>query len=256
MENGVGFMGVSELEVLRFLLENQGASLRDISGALGVNVSVVRGILYRLRNKGLVERLDNKYFVTMAGRKILEATSGRAEAREQPGSGESESVVLEPSETPTVEPAVKPSLKQGGEEHAVAGLEGVLDRVLLLEKKVGELEKKLAELAREVEGLRKSVEAVLKRRENVEKRLPKPVMTWSEAEKELGDPRSLVYAGKAVMIGSLLVDPVFYRRFKSRFPLPLRDVEKLDPLEKQLLEELRREGRAYLHAGREYRLVE
>ncbi len=114
--------------------------------------------------------------------------------------------------------------------------------------KIGSLEKKQAKQI----GIRAEVKTKPKKREG----LPEPIMHFEEARRTIGlQLDTLIRSGQVVVVGSLVVDSEFYEEFKKRFPMSIRDAEKLPYMEKRLLEEMNREAIVIIRAGKYYDLV-
>ncbi|MEZ0393752.1 MAG: helix-turn-helix domain-containing protein [Desulfurococcaceae archaeon] len=126
----------------------------------------------------------------------------------------------------------------------------------------------LEEVRREIRELRERVEALERRLEKVEAAvlrgrqerrgaaLPRPVMSAAEALQALGHKlEEALASGRAVRVGSLVVEGSFFEEFCRRFPMGVEEAERLKGPERLLLEEMRREGMVILQAGRELRLV-
>ena len=61
--------------------------------------------------------------------------------------------------------------------------------------------------------------------------------------------------GRIEIIGSIVVDKEFYEEFKKKFPIPIKEAENLSPLEKMLLNEMIKDARVIIHAGKHYKLI-
>lgn len=249
-------------KVLIFLYENPGSSIKDVSQALGISLATIRGIVYRLKNSGYIDKAGGGYVLTDKGEwfvsNILSKDRGKprpsrvsekAEARVEADSEKTESISSEIAST---------------EEEAVRGtrdeeLKSLVDRVISLEKEVRSIRSALNRLSRELEELKKEVITKEQRAEKSshENSLPKPVMNFREAVDVLGYSsfEELRLEGKIEIVGSLVVDKEFYEEFKKKFPIPLSEVGKLSTAERRLLEEMIRDARVIVRAGREYRLA-
>ncbi len=235
--------------ILEFLRENPGASIKDIAGYLGVSVNLARAVVYRLRSSGLVEKVGNTYILTPLGERIFSREKSRVKEK-----------LAAKTEVQAKVEGAKPQeyVKEAsrGEEEArrieEASTEDFRGLIEKLESKLKLIEREVAEVKRELEVLKRMTSV----KKKVEAKLSKPVMSFIEAEKEFGpEVKSLVYTGKAVVIGSLIVDKEFYEEFKRRFPIKKSEVNNLSIHERMLLEELVRTGQAYLYCGREYRII-
>ncbi len=242
------------IKVLKTLNEYPGASIKDVAQRLGISVGLARAVIYRLKSRGFIEKTGYGYVVTGVGEKILSKHMG-SKAREEVVEVKQKQLPIR--ETRVEQPIVKEERKSSGGVDASA----MLEKVRALEKTITSLEETLTSIKRELESVKKVLEESLKREESGRKRkrvlrLPKPVMTIPEAQSVLGeDVRSIIYSGRAVAVGSLIVDIDYYNEFLSRFPISVKDAEKMSDQDRMLLEELKNEGRVYLYGGKEYRLV-
>ena len=213
--------------VLAFIRDNPGVTPREIADALGMPLWEVRRIIYRLREEGYVVRSSKGYVARVA-----------------------------PPSTYGI------TLKGAEENYAV------------LTNEVNELRRELQDLKARVEKLEEQIRELLiglQRRRgqpSIEKggkggdRLIAEVkeigiVPISRARAIASSPlETYVARGDVAIVGQYVVDPEFLERFRKKFPLPVTMARKLSSGEKMLLDELMREGRVYLYAGREYRLVE
>ncbi len=226
--------------VLAYLKENPGSNPRKIADALGLSLTKVRVALLRLRDRGQVVRTSRGY-VAVAQPRDLEAYQVRG-----------------------------PPVSQAGIKAAEASsrLDALEKRMSVLEARLDALEERLGMVADELEklrealrrrggedpGLRRTRPRVRELRELLEER---KVIPLDEARRH-AISRSLkdyLDSGEAVVLGGLVVEKRFYDEFRSRFPIPVGEVSRLTREEKMLLEAMVSEGLAYLHAGREYRLI-
>ncbi len=251
------------IKVLKYLMENPGATIKDIAQGLSISLGLARAVIYRLKNKGFIEKTGYGYILTSIGEKIVEKQLKRTkEEREEVQQrmvkeeeiGERR-VVEKTSKTPTTTIETTKTLGYTSTE-----MESLVERVRTIEKTIAGIEETIASLKKELAIIKKALEEKLReKKKSVKKhvsRLPKPIMSIIEAQNILGDEaRMLVYSGKAVAVGSLLVDIDYYREFLSKFPISVKEAEKMSEQEKLLLEELKNEGRVYLYCGKEYRLV-
>lgn len=213
--------------VLAFIRDNPGVTPREIADALGMPLREVRRIIYRLREEGYVVRSSKGYV-----------------ARVSP-------------------PSTYGITLKGTEEGYAA-----------LSNEVGELRRELEELKARVERIEEQIRGLLmglqsgRRKAGSDKSAKggdrlivevkeTGIVPASRAMAIAPSPlETYVARGDVVIVGRYVVDPEFLERFKRRFPLPVTMAKKLSSGERLLLDELMREGRVYLHAGREYRLVE
>ncbi len=213
--------------VLAFIRDNPGVTPREIADALGMPLWEVRRIIYRLREEGYVVRSSKGYVARVAPPSTYGIT-----------------------------------------------LKGAEEGYAMLNNEVSELRRELEELMARVEKLEEQVRELLmglqsrRMQTSVDKgakggdRLIAEVkeigiVPVSRARAIASSPlETYVVRGDVVIVGQYVVDPGFLERFKRKFPLPVTMARKLSSGEKMLLDELMREGRVYLYAGREYRLVE
>ena len=246
-------MSIEEL-VFDFLKENPGSNPREIAEALGVGYNRVRVALYRLRERGLVIRTEKGYTVAYrALRRMKRGDKGRP-----------------------VEKVESNDLERLSEE------------VNKLSKKVSTIEKRISEILNLIENIRIEI----KNLEIVEKRLNKEVelaksrinklweylgklklksyekdeflsllsaekvLSVSKAKNIINKPlEEYISEDKVILVSSYVVDKEFYSEFKKLFPLPADKVKNLDEKSKVLLRAMVDEGLAYLHKGKEYRLI-
>ncbi len=246
------------MKVLKFLNEYPGATIKDVAQGLNISTGLARAILYRLKNRGFIEKAGQGYVLTVSGEKLL----GKQAKTESPTIEKEESHKQEniPSETPVFLQKSREQIEQPTMEYPE--LNELLSKVNKIEKDIANLEQVINALKKELSIIKKEVEDRLSRVKATRvkgkrpDRLPKPIMSFIEAQQVLGDDiRIMIYTGKAIPIGSLVVDSDYYNEFISRFPLSRKEADKLSEQEKILLEELKKEGRVYLYAGKEYRLV-
>lgn len=226
--------------VLAYLKKNPGSNPRKIADALGLSLTRVRIALLRLRDRGQVVRTSRGY-VAVAQPRDLEAYQVRGPPASQAGIRAAE---------------------------ASSRLDALEKRMSVLEARLDALEEKLGMLAKELEKLGETLKrgggrgprirgARPRVRELGEVLEERKVIRLDEARR-YAVSRSLkdyLDSGEAVFLGGLIVGKDFYDEFRSRFPVPVGEVSRLSREEKMLLEAMVSEGLAYLHAGREYRLV-
>ena len=236
-------------KIIEFLYNNPGASIKDVAQGLGISLNLARAILYRLKSKGIVGKSAYGYVLTDIGesiaKKIIAKFSEEAGGKEYIDKG----VIETRREFKAVEGSVK---------EAYGDLAELENRLRNLEEKIASLDRLLSNLKKELRNLRMALDEAKKsstKRRKID-RLPKPIMSFMDARDLLGDNlHSLIYSGKVIVIGSLVVDSDYYNDFISRFPINRKEAEKLSDQEKLLLEQLKNEGKIYLYAGKEYRLV-
>ncbi len=263
------------LRILEFLREYNGATIKDISSTLGISMSLARTVIYRLRNNGYVEKVGKGYILTEKGEWFVNKFGESKTTEETKPEEKSEETLKDTEQSPTqpyiqssvktldkysekiVEPERRTEVSKPVNEDLLRTVE---KRIADIEKEIRMLENTLSNLKQELEKtkeeLRKAMLHGKREKKKDEKGLPKPIMPINEAMSVLGSSfNTLVYQGKIEVVGRLAVDREYYNEFIKKFPLPVRDAEKLSPMEKTLLEEMKRDARVILYAGKEYRLV-
>ncbi|MEM4748572.1 MAG: hypothetical protein QXJ64_10410 [Thermosphaera sp.] len=235
--------------ILEYLSTYPGASIKDVSKSTGLPQLIVRKILYRLKNDNYVEKSGKGYILTQKGQGLLNYISSKSlsQDRDQRKNSDVEPVKnhkeFEVSETPSGTEKVETPVERK------MFTNDLTSRVEALEKRLLRLEKEIEEVKKALSGLGEM------KRES--KPLSSPVMTYSDAQNLLGNLfERMLYEGRLIRVGRLIVDKAFFEEFKKKFPLKTSDIEKLSDAEKILLEEMRREALVILYAGRELRLVE
>ncbi|MET1160109.1 MAG: winged helix-turn-helix domain-containing protein [Thermoprotei archaeon] len=249
-------------KIMLFLYENPGASLKDISQYIGISVNTARTIIYRLRNNGFVDRAGNGYVLTSKGEWFVSNILLKKEESEKPETEESREEVqaaLESESSGASSEYIETASVEVEHKRAEQGdLRGLLDRVRKLENEVRKLYELLDKAMSEIKEIKEEL-ARQQRRETSEKPiegLPKPVMNIKEAMDQLGPVfEELRLSGRIEIVGNLVVDRNFYEEFKKKFPIPVSEADKLPPMEKMLLQEMIRDARVIVRAGREYRLA-
>lgn len=232
--------------ILEYLNTYPGSSIKDISNSTGLSPVIVRKILYKLKNDNYVEKSGNGYVLTERGSRLLEYIASKTiQHRESAEKAQESSAQLEKLTGERV--------KEGYEPLPESVSESIADETRL---RLDAIEKRLSRIEKEIEELRKALNYLIEpRRES--KMMPSPVLSFNDAQAVLGSLfERMLYEGKVVRIGKLIVERSFYDQFKKKFPLKTSDIEKLSDTEKILLEEMRREALVILYAGRELRLVE
>jgi predicted transcriptional regulator len=231
--------------ILEYLNMYPGSSVKDISDSTGLSPLIVRKILYKLKNDNYVEKSGNGYVLTERGSRLLEYISSKIpEHRETTDKAQQTIIRLE-------EP--KEDVKSREEHSNEASLKLVSDEI---QRRLGYIEKRLSRIEKEIEELRRAL-SYLSEPKRESKTLPSPVLSFNEAQTLLGSLfERMLYEGKIVRIGKLVVEKSFYEQFKRKFPLKISEVENLSDAEKILMEEMRKEALVILYAGRELRLVE
>ena len=248
-------------KILVYLSENPGATIKDLSQVFNVNPNTIRNMIYRLRNNGYVEKAGNGYVLTSKGEWFVSKILKKEEVSES-----QEQVVVEGTEKKAGEESVHvhrevvETPKKQEVKQVVSG-EDIVKRISELEKEIEAIKKVIEDISREISELkekigvgRKSVES--RDREKKVEGLPKPVMNVREAMDTLGPLfDQLRLEGRIEIIGSIVVDKEFYEEFKKKFPIPIKEAENLSPLEKMLLNEMIKDARVIIHAGKHYKLI-
>lgn len=218
--------------VLDYIISNPGAAVKEICRELGLSPRLVNKIIRRLKAFGYIEKVGSGYRassrrieLTNFSRSVEEAVSGDRVR----------------SERVEVERALSNELMEVGE------------RVKALESRVSELSRLVKSLHLELESVKKYLATY---RQSSNSKESKSVMEYVEASTLYGEKlQSLIYSGKLIKVGNIVVDAEFYRLFIGKFPIKLREVDELSNEERTLLEALKETGEVYLYAGKEYRLV-
>ncbi len=250
------------LRILEFLKEYSGATIKDIATTLGISMSLARTVVYRLRNNGYIEKAGKGYILTEKGEWFVNKFGEPREGSVEEVSIEAAYETVLPREQ-EVEAGVKAqeykTIYPKTSEESLTSLE---EKIRQIEKEIIRIEEQIAGLRQELNKIREELKKAKTRRdrgkknEKEEKSLPKPIMYINEAMNVLGSVfNTLVYQGRIEVVGRLAVDKKYYEEFIKKFPLSVREAEKLSPLEKTLLEEMKRDARVILYAGKEYRLV-
>jgi predicted transcriptional regulator len=232
--------------ILEYLNMYPGSSIKDISDSTGLSPLIVRKILYKLKNDNYVEKSGNGYILTERGSRLLEYISSKIPEHRETTDKAQQAIIKR--EEPTEE------IVKSREEHSnETSLKLMSDEI---QRRLDYIEKRLSRIEKEIEELRRALN-YLSEPKRESKTLPSPVISFNEAQTLLGSLfERMLYEGKIVRIGKLVVEKSFYEQFKRKFPLKISDVENLSDAEKILLEEMRKEALVILYAGRELRLVE
>jgi len=236
--------------ILKYLIENPGATPREIADNIGVSISTVRKILYKLRDRGLVRRGETGYIATKANIENIRQTENFATIATEE--------VQHNTRTYTQE-------KQNIIEHIdTMDYKQLYEMISKITKILNELSAKVNTLEKEVEELRK----ILRKQDISDKQVKakdklsliirnRKIMPINEILDYLSKPlEEYVNNGIIIVLGNHVIDKEFYENFKSKFPLRVDSIKELTNKEKTLLKLLIEEGLIYLHAGREYRLTE
>ncbi|MCD6195786.1 MAG: winged helix-turn-helix transcriptional regulator [Staphylothermus sp.] len=269
-------------KILEFIDEFPGATLKEIAEYLEISPALTRSLIYKLKNNGYIEKAGKGYVLTKKGEWFVQnilkkATRTSEETEKEVEKKTEEEKTIEKIEEKTVAHEInifkKPPKEEPIQQQAI---ESLMKRMNMLEEHLKTLESRLQELLEELENLKKQIslaktsgqlgiETQKTVKENLvqppprqkrQDKLPEPIMSIQEARHRLGTSLdTLIRTGKVEIIGNLVVDSEFYELFKKRFPLSIRDAEKLPPMEKRLLEEMNREAIVIIHAGKYYKLV-
>ncbi len=260
-------------KILEFFKENPGSGIKDLSQYLSISLGIARSIVYRLKNNGFLAKAGSGYILTSKGEWLLERML-EEDTHKQPKRKKETMIPRESLETMNTgvetgktnlnqhvtEPLKADSSRSIRVEAGNDTLREVIARIEYLEEKVKKLEESLESITRELRKLKAEtpiVKPAPKRKIEEKKILPQKIIYMNEARSILGSLfDKLVYQGKIVVIGGLVVDKAFYDEFISKFPLTIKEAEKLSPMEKRLLEEMKREAKVILRAGKRYEVIE
>ena len=260
-----------EEEIINYLKENPGANIREIAEALGLSYSIVRNILYRLRNSGIVSKSERGFYIlrdrtrytVSKGANIYTQTDNILTSLEQ-----LKSIVNDLAKR------VEYLESKHEDIHGdIAVLTSLRDIVNQLKNTVNKINSKITILEKELNNLKKQVEILSKqtlmqrRGFGKEKETKNPLQSILKSQGiiEIEESRKivnsrtiheLIESGEAIVIGPYIVSKEYYRTFKRRFPIRLGEDEKLSTKEKKLLKVMLSEGLAYIHGGKEYRIIE
>jgi len=249
--------------VLAFLKNNPGATPREIADALGMPLSSVRAALYRLREAGYVVRSTKGGYVVRVVPPVI------SEGVSEPGRSTKGGYVVR---------VVPPVISEGVSEPGSRDLDKIKDiiedlvsTVNYLKNEVDRLSSRIRKLEQELDLLRiasvksggrrpyKSEERSERSGEDllVKELREKGILSVEEAKKIARKPlESYISNGSLVPVAGYLVSQDFLSNFKAKFPLHISEVRNLSSSEKVLLDAMIKEGLVYLHAGREYRIIE
>jgi len=237
-------------KVLKYLIENPGATPREIADNIGVSISTVRKILYKLRDRGLVRRGETGYIATKVNIENIKYTENFTTITTEKAQHNTRTYTQE---------------KQNIIEHIdTMNHKRLYEIISKITKMLNELSAKVNTLEKEVEELRK----ILRNQDVSDKQIRtkdklsliiknRKIMPINEVLGYLSKPlEEYVNNGVVIILGNHVIDKEFYESFKSKFPLKIDSIKELTNKEKILLKLLIEEGLIYLHAGREYRLTE
>lgn len=230
-----------ESRILKYLRENPGATPRLIADALGLSLNQVRIALSKLRDAGHVVRVPGEGYYARA----VTDSANLEEAEE------ASDLRLEKQKGNTL--ATNVNLEKLREE-----VSQLASRISKLEKEVKEIKVTLEALTRVGRELKPRASPEREPNEDsiIKELKSRKVMKVSEILAAAAKPLDeYVRSGLIVIVSDLAVDPEFYNRFLSRFPIRKLEVSKLSSEEKELMNAMIKEGVIYLHCGREYRLT-
>jgi hypothetical protein len=222
---------------------NPGLSLKELSRLLEVSQNTLKNIVYKLKSEGYIEKAGGGYVITPRGERFLDFLEKRRTTilGEEVGEKEPEERVAKEESPPST---CTQSIARSEQEL----LSNIVNKLRELEKRVSMLEAQMKNIELAIASSRHKREGVIT--------IDPPIQPINEAISKYGSLiDKLINENKLVRVGSLVVDASIYQEFRSRFPIKTSDIDKLNPLERQLLEEMRREAIVILHAGKEYRLV-
>jgi hypothetical protein len=223
---------------------NPGLSLKELSRLLEVSQNTLKNIVYKLKSEGYIEKAGGGYVITPRGERFLDFLEKRRTTilGEEVGEKEPEERVAKEESPPST---CTQSIARSEQEL----LSNIVNKLRELEKRVSMLEAQMKNIELAIASSRHKREGVIT--------IDPPIQPINEAISKYGSLiDKLINENKLVRVGSLVVDASIYQEFRSRFPIKTSDIDKLNPLERQLLEEMRREAIVILHAGKEYRLVD
>lgn len=245
-------MSIEEL-VFDFLKENPGSNPRKIAEALGVSYNRVRVALYKLRERGLVIRTEKGY--TVAYRALRMKGEGKSRLM---GKVESDDL------RKLSEEVNKLSKKVNTIEKRISEILNLVENIRIETKNLEIAEKRLN---KEVELVKSSINKLwehlgklkfkgYEKDELLSLLSVEKVLSISRAKNIVNKPlEEYISENKVILISSYVVDKEFYNEFKKLFPLSVDRVKNLNEKAKALLRAMVDEGLAYLHKGKEYRLI-
>ena len=258
--------------VVQFLKAKPGATPREIADALGISLNLVRIILSKLRESGIVARGGRGYYVRLSSYTLVEEIENHTKTKGAPFeqeiarvTGISEEYIKTISEIKT---SVKNALKAIEELKKVIAtiqqdIKTLKQNVENSQTEVNQLKTIINSLKYDMESLKQLIKLPSRAKKEGESddkfilKLKKAkVMSVDEASKLISKPVDYyINAGKITIISSLVVDVEFFNKFVNKFPISISDLSKLSPEERMLLDEMVRAGYAYLYGGKEYRLI-
>ncbi|RLG78343.1 MAG: hypothetical protein DRO14_00850 [Thermoprotei archaeon] len=226
-------------KVLAFLKNNPGATPREIADALGMPLSSVRAALYRLREAGYVVRSSKGGYVVRVTPPVINEEHAELSSKDLEKIKDVVEQLMRAVDTLKNEVSRLSS--------RVKKLEQELDLLRMAQPKLGEKEPYRSE-----ERADKPSEDPL-----IKEIRERGVLSIEEARKLARKPLEIyISSGSLVHIAGYLVSQEFLAGFKAKFPLHISEVRNLSSAEKLLLDAMIKEGLVYLHAGKEYRIIE
>jgi len=258
-------------KILEFIKDNPGVGVKDIATMMNISPNLARRIVYSLKNSGYVEKTGMGYIVTTKGewllRKLLPSVDSsfeeaptviQASMKEERKTKHAEERVEEKNEHLEIE-----AKRDKIELKTYEDLDNLKEKLFSLEKRLEEALSIIEETRKQIEELKRVLNEKIKEKKIKEDKskekptkLPMPIMSIEEARSVLGPYfNTLVLNGRIEIIGSLAVDSSYYKEFRKKFPLSIKDAEKLPPMEQKLLEEMKRDARVIIHGGKYYKLI-
>ncbi len=259
-------------KILEFIKDNPGVGVKDIATMMNISPNLARRIVYSLKSSGYVEKTGMGYIVTSKGewllRKLLPSTDSSLEETSfsiQTSMKEERKIEepIEVREEEKKEHLVTEAKRDKIESKTHEDLDNLREKLFSLEKRLEEALGIIEETKKQIEELKRILNEKIKEKKTKEEKtrekpakLPMPIMSIEEARAVLGPYfNTLVLNGKIEIIGSLAVDSDYYKEFRKKFPLSIKEAEKLPPMEQRLLEEMKRDARVIIHGGKYYKLI-
>jgi len=248
-------------KILLYLSENPGATIKDLSQVFNVSPATIRNMIYRLRNNGYIEKAGNGFILTSKGEWfVTRILGGGKEEKEEDIRETKTSEVVEAKVEESVEAEEKTKTRS---TEKTVDRDNLMERIEALEKEIENLKKIIEMISSEIKDIRGKLDSKTSGEEGRERKsekkiegLPKPVMNIREAMDSLGSLfDELRLEGRIEIIVSIVVDREFYEEFKKKFPLPIKEADALSPMEKMLLNEMIKDARVIVHAGKYYKLI-
>lgn len=261
-----------EEEIINYLRENPGASIREIAEALGLSYSIVRSILYKLRNSGVVSKSEKGFYILRERTRYISPKRGVTQTSINVISDNVE--YLRSSINEIMKRIENLEMKYENIHKDLAYLSSVKDLISQLKDLTNRINSKVTILEKEIANLKKQIEALSKQallakrglisREKDQKNplqsmlMSRGIIEVEEAKRivDLRTIHELVENDKAIIIGPYVVSKEYYNIFKRKFPIPLGEERRLSGIERKLLKVMLSEGLAYIHGGKEYRVIE